>query len=458
MKPPRTLQSPAPVRRSLAQIVSAVALALLASCGGYDNNPSCDLVSRQSGLHDYFFDWYFWYALSPFPPPGSQPTIDAYFNALLYTGTDPNFPADRWSTHQSTQSFVEFFANGQVLGYGLFVADLEVTTPAPQPAAPLAVRYVEPLSPAATAGVVRGDRVVSVNGRTAADMIAANDFSVFTPSASGDTISVVLENTAGQRTVDIVAQLFKLTPLSTATVVTSPGGRKMGYLVVKDLIDQLAPPLAAAFASFSSQGVSELVIDLRYNGGGFVSIGRALASYVNPALTAGQTYTSLLYSNKRSAQNTIFHFATPSNALALTRVYVLQGPRTCAAAEQVVNALKPFVDVVQIGDTSCGRPVGFSPVDDGCGETYSVVNFEVVNASNQGRYFNGLDPQCAVAEDFGKALGAPDEPLLATAGNHADGIACPVAAASSRQRPLAAQLRQWMDASSGGERPSMIPR
>ena len=199
MKPPRTLQSPAPVRRSLARTVSALALALLASCGGYDNNPSCDVGSRQSGLHDYFFDWYFWYALSPFPLPGSQPTIDAYFNALLYTGTDPNFPADRWSTHQSTQSFVDFFGNGQILGYGVLVADLEVTTPTPQPAAPLWVRYVEPLSPAAAAGVVRGDRVVSVNGRTAADMIAANDFSVLTPAASGDTIGVVLENTAGQR-------------------------------------------------------------------------------------------------------------------------------------------------------------------------------------------------------------------------------------------------------------------
>ena len=115
-------------------------------------------------------------------------------------------------------------------------------------------------------------------------------------------------------------------------------------------------------------------------------------------------------------------------------MYVLQGPRTCAAAEQVVNALRPFVEVVQVGDTTCGRPVGFSPVDDGCGETYSVVNFEVVNASNEGRYFNGLDAQCAVAEDFSKALGAPDEPLLAAARNHADGIACPVAAASARQR------------------------
>ncbi|HSW24672.1 MAG TPA: peptidase S41, partial [Burkholderiaceae bacterium] len=108
--------------------------------------------------------------------------------------------------------------------------------------------------------------------------------------------------------------------------------------------------------------------------------------------------------------------------------------------------------------TSCGRPVGFSPVDDGCGETYSVVNFEAVNASNEGRFFNGLDAQCVVAEDFSKALGAADEPLLAAAGNHADGVACPVAAATARQRSRAAQLRQGLGVSAASERPSMIAR
>lgn len=457
MKPQRALQSLSQVKRSLARTVSGLALALLASCGGYDDNQSCDVVSRQSGLHDYFFDWYFWYALSPFPLPGTQPTIDAYFNSLLYTGTDPTFPADRWSFHQSTSSFVQFYGNAQTLGYGLAVAGLEVTTPTPQPTAPLWVRYVEPLSPAATAGVVRGDRVVSVNGRLASDMIAANDFSVLTPTATGETIQVVLDNGTGQRGVDIVASVFRVTTVPTATVVTSPGGRKMGYLVVKDMLDQAANPLASAFASFTSQGVDELVIDLRYNGGGFVSIGRLLASYVNPGLTAGRTYAGLRFSDKRSNQNTTYLFRTPINALALTRVYVLQGPRTCSVAEQVVNALRPFVNVVQIGDTSCGKPVGFQPVDDGCGETYSVVNFETVNANNEGRYFDGLDAQCVVAEDFSKALGALDEPLLDTARNHADGAACPVVAASARQRPLGTRpLQQRLGLE--GERPAMIPR
>jgi len=442
--------------RRMARAASALVLALLAACGGDSNNVSCDVVSRQTALRSYFFDWYFWYALSPSPEPGSLATIDDYFDALLYTGTDPAFPADRWSQHQSTASFAALYGRGQVFGYGLAVAGLEVTTPTPQPSAPLWVRAVEPRSPAAAAGVVRGDRVVSVNGRLASDMIAASDFSLLTPSAAGDTISVVLDNGSAQRTVDIVAQVFSLTTVPLASVVTSPGGRKMGYLVVNGMLDQAAAPLAQAFATFAGQGVSELAIDLRYNGGGFVSIGRLLASYVNPGVTAGRTYASLLYSDKRSNQNTIYNFVTPGGALALTRVYVLQGPRTCSAAEQVVNALRPFVEVVQIGDTSCGKPVGFVPVDDGCGRTYSVVNFETVNANNEGRYFDGLAPQCAVGEDFGKPLGALDEPLLAAAGNHADGAGCPVASAATRQRPLAGRGQRWRGGE--GERPAMIAR
>jgi len=434
------------LRRAVARLASTLVLASLAACGGYDNAaPACDLASRQTALRNYFFDWYFWYALSPSPAPDPALTLDQYFTSLLYTGTDPTFPADRWSHHQSTASFVQLFGFGQTLGYGLAVADLEVTTPTPQPAAPLLVRYVEPLSAAAAAGVVRGDRVLSINGRAASDMIAAGDFSSLTPSAAGDTIRVVLDNGAGPRTVDIVASVFALTPVPAASVVTSPGGRAMGYVMVNNLLDQAIPSIRSAFASFAGQGVSELVIDLRYDDGGFVSNGRLLASYVNPALTSGRPYATLLYSNKRAGANTVFPFVAPPNSLALNRVYVLQGPRTCATAEQVVNSLRPFVSVVQIGDRSCGRPVGFQSVDDGCGETYSVVNFETVNASNEGRYFNGLDPQCVVAEDFGKALGAPDEPLLATARNHADGIACPPAPAAAHTRPLAGLLRQPHD-------------
>lgn len=437
--------------------LGGLALSVLSACGGYDGNTaSCDLVSRQSGLRAYFNDWYFWYALSPYPDPGSLPTIDAYFNALLYTGTDPTFPADRWSYHQSSESFNRFFGAGQTLGYGLFVAGLEVMG---APTQPLFVRYIEPQSPAAAAGVTRGDQIVSIDGRPAADMIAANDFSVLSPQQAGTSIQVVLLNNAVQRTVTLTSAIFPLTPVPSTRVVTTTAGKKMGYLVIKDMIGQAAPPLAAAFQDFAAQGITELAIDLRYNGGGLVSVGRDLASFVNPAVTSAQTYASLLFNAKRAPlNNSRFVFRTPANALALTRVYVLQGARTCSASEQVINALRPFVTVVPIGDTTCGKPVGFIPLEGGCGETYNVVNFETTNARGEGRYFDGFAPNCVVAEDFTQPMGADTDPLLVTARNDADGIACPVTPASAREHSLAAKLRRWAQGNPEGERGVMIPR
>ncbi|MFI4930882.1 MAG: S41 family peptidase [Burkholderiales bacterium] len=437
--------------------LGGLALSVLSGCGGYDGNTaSCDLVSRQTGLRAYFNDWYFWYALSPYPEPGSLPTIDAYFNALLYTGTDPNFPADRWSFHQSTESFNRFYGAGQLLGYGLFVADLEV---AGAPTQPLFVRYVEPQSPAAAAGVTRGDQVVSIDGRPAADMIAANDFSVLSPQAAGTSIQIVLLNNAAQRTVNLTSAVFPLTPVPSSRVVTTSTGKKMGYLAIKDMLGQAGPPLAAAFQDLAAQGITELAIDLRYNAGGLLSVGRDLASYVNPSLTAARTYASLLFNVKRAPlNNSRFLFRSPANALSLTRVYVLQGARTCAASEQVINALRPFVTVVPIGDTSCGKPVGFVPLEGGCGETYAVINFETMNASGEGRYFDGFAPSCAVAEDFTQPMGGDTDPLLVAARNDADGIACPVATAAARERSLAAKVRRWAQGNPEGERGVMIPR
>lgn len=444
------------VRRTLI----AAAVALLAACGGNDDNAlvvgACDVPSLQAGLRSYMDDWYFWYQLAPRPAPGSLPTLDEYFFASLYTGTSASFPADRWSFYQSTESFNNFFGGGQSLGYGLSVAGLEV---AGAPSQPLYVRYVEPLSPAAVAGIVRGDRVLSINGRSASDMIAANDFSVLSPAAAGEQIRLVLDNTGGPRTVDVTAAVFALTPVQQATVFTSAGGRKIGHLIVKDMIDQARQPLSAAFSGFAAQGVTELVLDLRYNGGGLVSIGRDLASYVHAGRTSNQAFASLLYNDRQAPfYNTTYRFNAPSGALALTRVYVLQGPRTCSASEQVINALRPFVNVVAIGDTSCGKPVGFLPVEDGCGTTYSVVNFESVNANNEGRYFDGFDPTCTVAEDFTRALGSASEPLLAAAIDHADGLGCPVASAAPREQTMAARVKRWSAAAAEGERGVMIPR
>jgi hypothetical protein len=280
---------------------------------------------------------------------------------------------------------------------------------------------------------VRGDQVLTINGRSASELIAADDFSVLSAERAGQQIVLRLRNSGGDRTVTLTASVFTLTPVSASTVVTSPLGRKLGYVRVKDMISQAGAPLETAFAQFKAAGIDEIVLDLRYNGGGLVSTANRLASYVAGARGAGFTFAELLYNDKRAAANNqSYRFENLASAAGVARVFVLAGPRTCSASEQLINGLRGIgIDVVAIGDTTCGKPVGFLPASDGCGTTYSVVNFESVNARFEGRYFDGFAASCPVAEDYARPLGAPGEPLLDAARQFADSGSCPASALSA---------------------------
>lgn len=437
------------IRTLFALIGSALALA---ACGG--GSTSCDTSTDRGWLQCHMAEWYFWYAVAPQPDPASYADLDSFFEASLYQG-DTVFPADRWSYYESTESFNRFFGDGQNLGYGMSVAGLEVEG---RPDLPLRVRYVEPLSDAATKGLLRGEQIVSINGVPASSYIANNDFSVLTPANPGDVLNLVVRNGGIDRNVSLVASVHALTPVSGVGVVTSPLGRRVGYVQVKDMISQVLSPLDAAFAQFRAQGVTEVVLDLRYNGGGLVSVGRTVASYVGGDRTAGRDYTRLLYNDQRAPfNNQTFVFENPSAAADLARVYILTGPRTCSASEQLINGLAPFVAVVQIGDTSCGKPVGFLPQSN-AGNTFSVVAFESVNQNNQGRYWDGLAPTCSVADDLDHPQGSAAEGLLAAALDHADTGACP--AQARRAQPLAARAegRATKRLVEPGERQGMFAR
>lgn len=428
-----------PAARPLSAVLRRAALALLpavlAACGGggggSDGAEECTVRSRQVWLRDYMDDWYFWYRISPSPSPSGYSTLESYFDALLYTGSSADFPADRWSYYDSTEDFNRFWGEGRTMGYGVSVAGLEVED---RPDQPLYVRAVEARSDAAARGVVRGDEIVSIDGVSAAELIADGSFSVLTAGETGETITMVLRRDGATRSVTLTATEYALTPVPATTVLTTTGGRKLGYVAVKDMISQVTTPLGQAFASFASAGVDEVVLDLRYNGGGLVSVGATVASYVTGAAKSGQAYARLLYNDRHQDENQTFAFQNPSAAAGVSRVFVLVGPRTCSASEQVINGLRGVgVEVVAIGDTTCGKPVGFLPEDDGCGTTYSVVNFESVNARNEGRYFDGFVPTCTVAEDFTRTLGSAGEPLLAAAATYADSGACPAGATARVQ-------------------------
>jgi len=114
------------------------------------------------------------------------------------------------------------------------------------------------------------------------------------------------------------------------------------------------------------------------------------------------------------------------------------------------------VQVVAIGDTTCGKPVGFLPQSDTCGTTYSVVNFESVNARSEGRYFDGFQATCLVSEDFSRPIGDTGDALLVAAAHHADNGACP-AGTALREQPQSrlAPRRIRYTGADGAERTGM---
>ncbi len=454
------------VRTFRTLCVALCAAALLTSCGGGGGSSdvpaaaSCSVADQKTWLASYSDEWYFWTRVSPKPATAPFASVDALFRALLYTGNSAGFPADRWSYSESSESFNRFFGDGQTLGYGVSVAGLEVTN---QPAKPLYVRYIEAQSPAAAAGLQRGDQILALNERTAAEVIAANDFSALTASSDGQALTLLVRSGGVDRRVVLLARVFSLSPVPLDSVVTSAAGRKLGYIVVKDMVSQVTAPLDAAFARFRAAGVQNVVLDLRYNGGGLVSVAGTVGSYLGGDIASGRVFASLLYNDRRAgSNNAAYRFSNPGAALGAARVYVLTGARTCSASEQVINGLRGAgIDVVAIGDTTCGKPVGFLPSAQ-CGTTYSMVNFESVNDRNEGRYFNGFAATCPVAEDFSRALGSGSEPLLAAALRYADSGSCPALAAGrahalAASRALADGVRTPL-AQDGGERFGMVAR
>ena len=431
--------------------MAAVLLAIaLSSCGGGSSTPAagsaqCDLDSQKNWLRSHMLDSYFWAGASPNPEPAAYDTLQKYFDALRYSGAGA-VPADRWSYISDSASYNRFFGEGRTLGYGLFVNGLELQLP-------LKVRFIEAQSPAAAQGLVRGDVILAINGRSAADIVAANDFNVLSPAKEGDTLTVQVATAAGSRTLTLTATTYALTPVPVSRVLTLANGVKAGYLVMKDFISQAEAPLAAAFSEFHSAGATELILDLRYNGGGRVSTSNVLASLVAGGAHNGQVFTRLSYSAQQASRNTSYVFAATDTGFA--RVVVLTGERTCSASELVVNGLKPYVNVVTVGAQSCGKPFGFNPTAS-CSSTFSAVNFESLNALGEGRYYDGIAATCPVAEDFSGQLGDPAEKLTAAAASYLQTGVCPaVAAAQERERSLSVVRRARAAPPEPGERRGM---
>jgi hypothetical protein len=224
------------------------------------------------------------------------------------------------------------------------------------------------------------------------------------------------------------------------TIPTTNG--TVGYFVFDSHLAKSEAELIAAINQLKAANVSDLVIDMRYNGGGLLYIASELAYMVaGPTTTTGKTFEQLTYNDKLTASNTVYPFldtAYPfknSQALpylGLSHVTILTTPDTASASESVINSLRGVdVTVDLIGGTTRGKPYGFVPQDN-CGYTYFAIQFKGVNNKGYGDYSDGFAATCAAPDDFSHARGDTAETMLASALSYRQNHVCPFVAVAPR--------------------------
>ncbi|MFK8080552.1 MAG: S41 family peptidase [Granulosicoccus sp.] len=385
---------------------------------------SCQVNDMNSWVYESMQDYYLFYQ-----------QVQQNVTTASYDGPEELIrdlrvaPNDTFSYVTDETTYSAFFNEGETFGYGWNFARDENDA--------LLFSLIEPNSPLDIAGVQRGEQLLAING------IALPDFNQL-PAVERQVIlgvddevktlilTIMARDDTTERQVNITKATYDLQTVLDTQIIEQ-NGVTVGYLHFYQFVNTSSNELEQAFSQFKLAGVSELVIDLRFNGGGRISIANELASYVLGDNPQNEVFTTFAFNDKYQFLNESLFFKDLQNSLALSRVFVLQSGNTCSASELVVNGLRPFMDVITVGSTSCGKPYATSP-NTACGKVVNALEIDLLNAEGVGDYFNGISADCPATENVRQPLGTLSEPLLATALGYINMGSCNRIASRSRTR------------------------
>jgi hypothetical protein len=428
--------------------------------GPYRDRPGT-LADEKQWVRSWIDQLYLWYREVPIVDPAAYATPQEYFAVLKTPATTPSGrDKDRFHFFAPTEAVQAQLESGVEVGYGIRW-DVVASTPPRE----VRVAYVEPGLPAANAGASlrRGAVVLRVDG---VDLVDGSDVSALNaglfPASPGETHTLDVR--------DFGSETSRPVTLTSAEVTTDPVQKMLlaggiGYVQFNDHVATAEAQLISAIEELAAARSTDLVLDIRYNGGGFLDIASEVAFMIaGPDVTAGKTFERIVFNDRYPNLDPVtgnlvsipFHQISPGfSALAgralphldLPRVFVITGAGTCSASESIINGLQGAgLEVIQVGGTTCGKPYGFYPQDN-CGTTYFAIQFQGLNAEGFGAYDDGFTPGgtgdasppgCLVPDDYAHELGDPAEGRLAAALAYAASGTCPqatIARALTRSAP-----------------------
>ena len=358
-----------------------------------DPNPVTGITPAQARDSLYYLmnQWYYWYNEMPAVNKNSYADPYKLMEAMRYK------PIDRWSF---VADYNEFIAQmqGTFVGHGFRIGiDNEGK-------ARIAMIYSK--SPLYSGGVRRGWIVKKINDVDIAPILIAGDgaaySSVIGPGQAGITNTFLFQKPDGAEvTISSTKSSFTINSVLLFDTLHLSSG-VTGHLVFESFIQPSSQELTTAFEFFKTSNVKDLILDLRYNSGGYLYVAQELASYIvgNEPATAQETFAKLQYNNKNLKYNTPFPFKSMLYHLNLQRLAVITTRLTASASEAVLNGLTPYMDVITVGDTTNGKPVGMNGWDVGEKYFFWPVTFKIVNKNNEGEYFDGIIPSKLLPDDI----------------------------------------------------------
>jgi carboxyl-terminal processing protease len=361
----------------------------------------CSVPAKKQRLVSLMNDVYLWYKEIPVVDPAAYDSPEALLDALVFKDID------KWSHLSPKEESDAYYVEGRRIGLGIRMKyDVDDS---------VRIALVYPGSPADNAKMVRGDRILTINDKTIAEIEAGELWeTILGPDVDGVVTKMQIERLGGD-TADLTMTKREFTFATTHTSRIFPAGdRVVGYLLFDRFLGISIKELDEVFASFKAGGVNELVLDLRYNGGGLIDVALHLGNLIGGDPAEGKLFSSIVHNDKHAGWNRKQIFAAAEGALDLKRIFIIATGSTASSSELLINGLFPHMDVTLIGDTTYGKPVGSGAWTD-CDIVIRPISFRMLNDAGRGDFYDGIPPTCRAKDDLALPFGDETEASLAEA-------------------------------------------